>query len=232
MKLNEAEALPGSVISISDPEHLGRVKADVPTLFDSSVMNEEGLPWIYPCTMIGYQGYSALKVGSPIWVIRNIENYQEFWYLPMTTKTEEIRNIITKSEEDYEDAEVLICRNAGGKQVYMYYTPSDGFMIKVGDMMSINISNDDKIIINNDKKNIVITKDQVNIGSGNSEKHAVMYEQLEEMLNSLKTAFNQLSMDASSPYTANLIGGFTQCVNALNSGLTQKTFRCENTFVD
>ena len=68
MKFSETELLPGVVIDVDDPKMLGRVKATVPTLFDENIMNKEGMPWIYPLTMIGYQGFSKLQKGSKIYL--------------------------------------------------------------------------------------------------------------------------------------------------------------------
>ena len=43
MKLSDYEFFPGSIIDVADPKYQGRVKANSPTLFDTS-MDKEGLP--------------------------------------------------------------------------------------------------------------------------------------------------------------------------------------------
>ena len=71
-----------AVIDVSDPKHIGRVKANAPALFNPETMSKEGLPWIYPFTMNGYQGFSKLTVGSKIWIFL-VRPIDEFWYIPM-----------------------------------------------------------------------------------------------------------------------------------------------------
>jgi electron transport complex protein RnfC len=104
MKFNETELLPGVVIDVNDPKKLGRVKATVPTLFDEAVMNREGMPWIYPLTMTGYQGFSKLMAGSKIWVFKQQSKPREFWYIPMFELNQNTRTVL----ENYEEPEVLI----------------------------------------------------------------------------------------------------------------------------
>ena len=94
MKLKECKVIPGVVIDVSDPKYIGRVKADSPGLFDSSVMNKEGMPWLYPLGMGGYQSFSKLRTGSKIWILTD-EDYHEFWYWPMFELNTDTRKIIS-----------------------------------------------------------------------------------------------------------------------------------------
>ena len=48
MKFSDTELLPGVVVSVDDPKMLGRIKVNVPTLFNSESMSVDGLPWVYP----------------------------------------------------------------------------------------------------------------------------------------------------------------------------------------
>ncbi len=106
MKLSECEILPGEIIEVEDPKHIGRVKASVPTWFDSSVMDKEALPWIYPFGMCGYQRFSKMEKGRKIWVLHNHENDLEYWYWPMFEEIDITKPIIDK----YDSTEVLLGR--------------------------------------------------------------------------------------------------------------------------
>ena len=119
MKLSDYEFFPGSIIDVADPKYQGRVKANVPTLFDPS-MNKDGLPWIYPFTMGGNQSFSKMTEGSKIWVFRNRTNYNEFWYVPMFELKADTRELLG-SDDTYENGEVLLSRNMGSMSVYIYY---------------------------------------------------------------------------------------------------------------
>ena len=135
MKLSECEVLPGVVIDVEDPKHIGRVKAMVPTWFDSDVMEKEALPWIWPCGMGGYQRFSKLENGRKIWVLHNKENDLEYWYWPMFEETEQSKPII----DQYDSTELLLCRGGGESgDILIYYNDAEGIILKIGDT-KINI---------------------------------------------------------------------------------------------
>ena len=164
MKFSDYEFFPGVITKVDDPKFLVRVKATVPTVFDSS-MNEDGLPWIYPFTMIGgHQGFAKMREGAKIWVIRNTKNHNEFWYIPMFELTESTSNLV--KDDNYEDANVLMSRDNSGNSVYVYYNPTDGIMIKYGDENLININPDSQVIIQAGKAKVVLKDNHVYIGDG------------------------------------------------------------------
>ena len=139
MKLQDFKIIPGTVIDVADPKFIGRVKADAPGLFNSEVMSKEGMPWIYPFVMQGYQRFSKLTNGSKIWILTN---KYEFWYWPMFELNQDTRDIISAEESDYDEAEVLLSRNMGDNSVYIYYTPSKGIQIQQGKNTFINLTSD------------------------------------------------------------------------------------------
>lgn len=189
MNLADIELLPGIVINASDPKHIGRVKCNVPTLFDTSVMNEEGLPWIYPITMGPNQQYSSPKKNSKVWVMRNKTNYHEFWYFPMfqlnsstfdmisgnTVQTEETEQSGDKesnkdggkkvNEDDYADTDVLISRNGGPTgDVKVFSSPSRGIVLQLGSTTFINITKEGEILLTSDQVSLQVRDNKVFIG--------------------------------------------------------------------
>ena len=233
MNLKDFKIIPGVVIDVADPKFIGRVKADAPGLFNSEVMNKEGLPWIYPFVMPGYQRFSKLNNGSKIWIMTN-NDYHEFWYWPMFELNEDTRNIISKDESNYQEAEVLLSRNMGDVSVYIYYSPSDGIMIKQGENTFIQLTPDNKIITKAGDGQVLIENNNVYIGDTETSKmqKTVMGDNLVQMLNALKSALEQLQTLSMGGYTANLIPGFAQAVQALQVPLTNNSLLTKKTNVD
>lgn len=200
MKLQDIEIYPGVCIDVSDPKHIGRVKANAPALFNPETMSKEGLPWIYPFTMNGYQGFSKLTVGSKIWIFL-IRPIDEFWYLPMFELHQDTRDIISEDESDYEESEVLISRNMGSVGVYMYFSPSKGIMMNYGDNSKINITPNNEIFITSGNGNITIKNNEVYIG----DKKAIEDKIHAADGDTVKKALSTLAVD---------LGNFAQALNS------------------
>ena len=191
MKFSDTQIIPGVVIDVADPKFIGRVKADSPGLFDSSVMNKEGMPWIYPMSMGGYQNFSKLREGSKIWIIKDNDN-TEFWYWPMFELNTDTRDIISGEESDYSEAEVLLSRNNGDNGIYIYYTPSKGIVLQNTDNTFIKVKSDNEIEIKAGKGNVIIKDNIVYTGNEDGDyTQAVLGDKLVDLL---KSVFNYMKL--------------------------------------
>jgi len=179
MDLSQCIILPGIVLDVNDPKHIGRVKAMVPTLFDADYMSKDALPWIYPSNMGGYQRFSKLENGRKIWVLYNKENEEEYWYWPMFELTEETKKIT----EGYDSTEVLLSRTGGEDgNVFIYYNNADGIVLKVGET-KINITSNNEIHITDSKSSIKIVGGKITIGKeGDEGEQTVMGQTLQDAL--------------------------------------------------
>lgn len=229
MRLQNAEIIPGTVIDIDDPKHIGRVKAEVPTVFNSSTMSTDGLPWIYPLSMPGYQYFSALRVGSKIWLLKNDDN-TEFWYIPFPELNDDVREIITANDGDYEESEVLFARNMGSVSVYMYYNPTEGFMIKYGDNSLINVTPNNEVFIQAGKGKVTIKNDHVYAGDGEEGEPAVYGDKLKDLLQKLSSTFGQMAGKCANPYISVLGPDFLKLQTDISSALPN--LLCKNTNLD
>ena len=200
MKLSECEVLPGVVIDVEDPKHIGRVKAMVPTWFDSDVMEKEALPWIWPCGMGGYQRFSKLENGRKIWVLHNKENDLEYWYWPMFEETEQSKPII----DQYDSTELLLCRGGGESgDILIYYNDAEGIILKIGDT-KINISNNKEIHITDNTASFDIVGSKITIGKQDNLEQAIMGETLKNALEKFAGAIRNAGqkMSTSNPYVS------------------------------
>jgi len=215
MELKDYKVIPGVVIDVDDPKYIGRVKADAPGLFNSEVMNKDGLPWVYPFTMNGYQRFSKLMNGSKIWILTN-KNYTEFWYLPMFELNDDSKDIISKDESDYEQSEIILSRNMGDNSVYIYYSPSQGIMLKNSENTYINIKSNNEIDITAGEGHVQIKNNKVYIGQGDNFQPAVKYNELKTILDNLRTGLQQ-ALPGFAPYCAGATAGISQCITALSN---------------
>lgn len=224
MKLSECEILPGIILDVEDPKHIGRVKAMVPTWFDADVMNKEAMPWIWPCGMGGYQRFSKLENGRKIWVLHNKENDLEYWYWPMFEETEQTKPII----DQYDSTEILLARGGGESSggdgtsgdIFIYYNDSDGIVLKIGDT-KINITNTKEIHITDSKSTIKIVGGIITIGKeGDEGERAILGETLKEVLTTLSNDIKQAAQPLKGdPYIADHGEGFVTAASNLNNGL-------------
>lgn len=209
MDLSDYEFLPGTVINVTDPEKRGRIKAGVPTWFDTSVMQEEALPWIVPCSMGGYQRFSKLELGSKVWVIHRKKSLKEYWYFPMfelDDKTQELVN-------EYDSPEVLLSRSDGNSGVYVYYNTKDGLMLKNGDL-EVNLTNNKEIHITDGTSFFKIEGGKVTIGKDGDIQSNLMGEDVKELLVKLAGDIVAIGQKmTSNPYTSFVAPDFIKCGN-------------------
>ena len=129
MDLIDYELLPGVVSSIKDPEHLGRIKVSLPGGETPANTQLDAMPYCYPLSMTGtYQGFTKLVNGCKVWVLRNKRENLEMWWFPMFDLNPNTQNIVN----GYDNVDILISREMGGDNVYIYYTDSKGIVISLG----------------------------------------------------------------------------------------------------
>lgn len=233
MELKDYKVLPGIVIDVSDPKYIGRCKADCPGLFDSSVMNKEGLPWIYPFTMQGYQRFSKLRVGSKIWIFTD-KDYKEFWYMPMFQLNDDTKGITSSNDTDYQESEVLLSRTAGAMGVYIYYSPSEGIVLKNGDNSSIIMTPNNEIHIKCGDAEVTLKNNHVYTGNGDTEstEAAVNGETLAKLLGALRSQFLVLyAASMKDCFTASLSAGFKACIDVFPENI-EDAILAKNTSVN
>lgn len=129
MNLSDYELLPGVVASCKDEEKLGRLKVSVPGGESPANCQLEAMPWVYPISMTGtYQGFTKIIDGAKVWVLRNKLDKHEMWYWPMFDLNPNTQSVVA----GYDNPDVLISRDLGGQNVYIYYTDGQGIWLSIG----------------------------------------------------------------------------------------------------
>jgi len=218
MKLSECEVLPGIVIDVEDPKHIGRVKAMVPTWFDADVMEKDALPWIWPCGMGGYQRFSKLENGRKIWVLHNRENDLEYWYWPMFEEIEQTKPLI----DQYDSTELLLARGGGeAGDIFVYYNDTEGIILKIGET-KINISNNKEIHITDGTVSFDIVGSKINIGKQDDLENAILGQTLQQVLTQLASDLDKSSVTLKGdPYCSDHGQSFMDAAKNLRDGLNK-----------
>lgn len=221
MKLADCEVLPGIVINVSDPEKRGRIKASVPTWFDTETMDEEALPWIEHGPSSGYQRFSKLENGTKVYVFRNLKNKKEFYYLPMLDFNDDTKSVIG----DYTSSEVLLSRTTGPSgSIFIYYNDKDGLVEKIGET-SIQITPNKEVHISDGKSSINLVGGNITIGRSEDLQQAVLGEKLKDLIQSLggelfSVGTEMSSMPFVSPLGEKFIKMGTEAQNKANEILS------------
>lgn len=215
MKLSDYEFLPGVVINADDPEHLGRVKATVPTWFDTETMDEEALPWIYPFCMFGYQTFSKMEKKRKIWVFHNKENYLEYWYIPMFEMIGQTEEFVQK----YDNPEVLISRAKGdsSKSVLIGYSDTEGFNIRIGDTI-IKMGNDKELNITNGTNSFSVGSNNVKLGDREGKHYpTVIGPAVQNMFSNIAKSCHEIyTLAKAESWTASIAEPFEQIYKSVN----------------
>lgn len=224
------ELLPGVVVSVEDKQHLGRIKVALPSGESTSNTQLEAMPWCYPLTMTGtYQGFTKLVDNCKVWVFRNKLDKLEMWYIPMMDLNPNTEEIVSS----YDNVDVLISRDLGGQNVYIYYTDSKGIMLSIGST-KININDKGEIDLTTGEGSIKITGENVLINTDETSNHAVRCEPLMDCLNKIKdclTAIQEAS--TSNPYTNPIFGKLSEPLASLNSMLSDNpVWKSDNVFIN
>lgn len=178
MKLKDIELIPGSVLDNKDPLHRGRIKACAAGIFDTRVQDIEGMPWIPPLMMSGNQSYQTMELGRQVWILKNEENTDEFWYIPMFQIQGETRKLIKKGK----NVDVMFSRNDGPSSASMVYTPDYGISLNVGKTSGLEMTHDDKINISGGGTEINFANDIVTIGDPEKSQAMVLGSALKFLL--------------------------------------------------
>lgn len=198
MTLGDFEILPGVVIDNEDPMNQYRVKACSPGLFDTSTMDKEDMFWINPFMMFGQQSMSKLEINSKIWILHNVHNYFEYWYIPMFEINADNPGVADSNSD------IMMSRSISGTKVQMYYSPSSGYSLVIGDnRLQLSSEGDFTVLANG--AIISATKNGVALVQNEAEEtySAVKGEKLTELLYSFCADMEPVIASlASIPFTA------------------------------
>tara|TARA_R110000796_G_scaffold192641_6_gene309331 strand:+ start:6718 stop:7428 length:711 start_codon:yes stop_codon:yes gene_type:complete len=182
----------GEVLNSEDPLSLGRVKIAVFGKFDE--LSEDVIPWAIPYNQLASGTVIIPKKGEVCNVF--FENGDE--NVPFYTgiaKTND--DLLSEFGEDYPSVWSIVYDKTIGeeKSLEIFYTDTQGLMIRKSNSL-INIKNEDEsVIITNGKtkKSIHISDDGISLGTeGKSAESAVLGDTLETLLNDFITELGKI----------------------------------------
>ena len=201
LSLADFDIIPGTVVDSADPNKLCRVKCAAPGLCSTETMEKEALPWVYRFPMCGYQQYSRLLEGSKVWILHNVLNEFEYWYVPYSELNANTIAAIGNSEE----SEVLISRSFGSGDVQIYFNNDEGHVTKIGDNYDTITMKGDIINMSNGSSVKIVGKHVYQgIDEGEYEP-AVLGDKLKKLFEDMSSDLDNLAtVCRSSPYTTHL----------------------------
>lgn len=226
MTLNNYDLSPGVVVNAEDPKFLGRVQCIIAGKTNPDTMDPSKLPWCAPFMSFGYQRISKPMEGQKIWVLHNINNYYEYYYIPMWELNQ---NTAVIPAEQYYD--VLVSRPGEGVGAQSYYTEDQGFVTRIGNDVSSTMTNENTIVHTDNNVEMAIRDGHVYHGGIEEEAEpAILGEQLYNLLKTLSGDLNTTAEVAkSNPYTQPLYAPLAQASQNLSKAI--ETIRSKTTFI-
>lgn len=188
----------GSVVDVNDPRKEGRVKVRIFGKFDD--LEVEDIPWAEPKNTItggsetGSGFFSLPKIGSIVEVSFDNGNIYQPLYICNTKISNELKAAISENDDDYSNTHsILYDTETNPGPVKIWYVPSKGLMLEVGESI-INIKDDLSIIITaNDGKTLHIQKEKISIGKEDeSDEPAVLGNKNEDVLNDIVKKLDEI----------------------------------------
>ena len=161
-------------------------------------MDKDVLPWCMPISMGRYQMFSSPEVGRKVWIIDNKDNENEFWYFPMFDYIDITENLVKEKYDN--DLDLLVSRKTSSGNAQLYYTSTDGFVIKY-DNWKISLTPEGNVLINGQDGDIELKGGHLNLGrsaESGAYEPAVKGQQLKNVFKNLASGFDQLLMAAKS----------------------------------
>lgn len=231
MNLSDYELLPGVVISVKDEECLGRIKVALPNAESTSNTQLNALPWCYPLFMTGtYQGFTKLVDNCKVWVLRNKLDKLEMWYWPMVDLNPNTQNIVAP----YDNPDVLISRDMGGQNAYIYYTDGQGIVLSIG-QTKININEKGEIILTTGKGSLKVSGESVflNTDSNNGSDRVAKFGPIDNVVNKIyECLLNIQNSAAGSCLTSHISSSLAPTVSELKGMITDSWAASENVFTN
>lgn len=198
MHLKDVDLVPAVIVDDKDPEKLGRIKVSCPSKFDTNTMDIEALPWVYPLTMSGYQSFYRPRRGSKVWLIDNVANYNEYWYIPLF----ELNADTQKLSKQYNNNDVLMSRNNGTNSLKVYGNDNEGFKMTYGDNMTIQLEPSGNINLKSPNVSAILSGEKMSVGAeGGEYEPTVLGKKLNNFLDTLVTGLTSIEPDSYSSFT-------------------------------
>lgn len=217
-ELKDVDITWATVIDVSDPKKLGRIKVVAPSKMDNRTLAVEDMPWVYP--FLGYSGSidNPSQIGTKVWLLHNRDNYNAFYYLPAPNITDNQRRDM--AEMSAADGEVLMYRDRGSTQSKITYDTERGVNVNTA-MAQLNVGEEAKASLSADGSGIKTDAGQVTVGKLTAETEpAVLGDSLKKLLNDLALALQECASAAlSGVYTPSISEKLMRAAQAITNNI-------------
>lgn len=198
MTLGDFELIPGVIIDAEDDKHLGRVKCGSMNDFDSTCMDPEMFVWCKPFMSSGYQRYSKMQPKQQVWILKDTQNLDVYWYIPRYDMTDDAQSII--EEQDDKNVEITHLRQVNGGTMIQKSDDKNGYVTSTP-TSTVTISNDDKIQLNTQSANIDVNNGQITLAAGDeAPQYSLRGDEVLKLLKDIATKFDEFSQVCSSSW--------------------------------
>ena len=100
MDLSTFELSQGVIINADDPTGQGMIQCGSLNDFNTLSSAKELLPWIKPFATSGYQRYSQMQPKQKVWILKDTNNVDCYWYIPAPDLTNDAKEIVANGKDD------------------------------------------------------------------------------------------------------------------------------------
>lgn len=201
--LSNYELIPGIAASVIDEEQLGRIKVAFSGDENTSNVKLSSLPWACPFTTTGnYQGFSKLCDGAKVWILRNVNNQYEMWYIPMFELNPNTKNL----SANYDNIDILISRSKGSENVQLNYSDSDGMNMSIGGS-SVKVNSDKTVTLTSEGGGKVsVNGDNIMLNTDSTNEHLISSNKILDLFDSVNSVLEAVrNHAATNPNISNFV---------------------------
>lgn len=181
MTLGDFELIPGVIIDAEDDKHLGRVKCGCMNDFDSTCMDPEMFVWCKPFMSSGYQRYSKMQPKQQVWILKDTQNLDVYWFIPRYDMTGDAQDII--NEQDADNVEINHLRQVNGGTMIQKSDDKTGYVTQTP-TSTVTVGNDDKIVLSTQDATVDVNNGQITLEAGDEKPQYMLRG--DEILNLLR----------------------------------------------
>ena len=196
MNLGDIEVIPGVILDADDPLKQGRVKCGSANDFNTVVVDEELLPWVKPLFINGYQRYSKMQEKQKVWILKDMNNVNLYWYLPAYDMTDDAQSIINENDED--NVEILHLRQTCGNNMMQTVDDKHGYVTETP-MSKVTVGVNGNVNIETPGANVDVNNNTIELKTNDTEpQYMLLGNEVVKLFNDIAQKIGEAAMICNS----------------------------------